>query len=129
MNDRYDAEQNRIYSEDYKALEYNVIEVEQPVSEYYVAPDNDFTAQAVSAAAAKKNNTLVSSTLLSSSGILAGVTVIVSAVIAMLLLNISVLSYALTPISKPRNVNGRAAKAFVEKQRQLSKGVKDEDKD
>lgn len=34
-----------------------------------------------------------------------------------------------TPISKPRNVNGRAAKAFVEKQRQLSKGVKDDDRD
>ncbi len=34
-----------------------------------------------------------------------------------------------TPISKPRNVNGRAAKAFVEKQRNLSKGIKDEDKD
>lgn len=99
MNETYGAEQNEIYSEEYRSLEYNEIEVNQTVSEYYVAPDNDFTKAVASATTAKKENTLVSSTLLSSSGILAGVTVIVSAVIAMLLMNISVIAYVVTPCS------------------------------
>lgn len=34
-----------------------------------------------------------------------------------------------TPISKPRNVNNKAAKAFVEKQKKLAKGLKDDEKD
>lgn len=99
MPENFNSEENKFYSEEYKYSEYNQLETEQNVSEYYTAPDNDFSQGSSSSSIAKKTNTLVTGTLLSSSGVVAGLAVIVSAVIAMLLLNISVIASKITPCS------------------------------